>query len=115
MFVLICEEKGVDGSVQRRLFEVPRHETFNLARLGVLNQFLSQSETDGSIRNGNYVDLSDLRSVDTGLTMIKLRHCRERYDRLVRRLLRIRRDADDEQRWRHDLWQANVQWLESRS
>src|SRR5260370_12603857 len=103
MFVLICEEKGVDGSVRRRMFEVPRQGTFNLARLGVLNQFLSQSETDGSIRNGNYVDLADLRSVNSGLTMIKLRHCRERNDRLVRGFLSKGRDAHDEERWRQDL------------
>src|SRR5260370_26476693 len=115
MFVLICEEKGVDGSVRRRMFEVPRQETFNLARLGVLNQFLSQSETDGSIGNGNYVDLSDLRSVDAGLTMIKLRHCRERYDRLVRGFLSIDRDADAKQRSRQRLEHASVQRLVYRS
>src|SRR6202521_6395604 len=63
-FVLVFDQKGVDGSVHRRLFEVPRQEAFNLARLGVLNKFLSESETAGSIRNGNYIDLSDLCSVN---------------------------------------------------
>src|SRR5260370_26118646 len=101
--MLVPDQKGVDGSVQRRLFEVPRQETFNLARLGVLNQFLGQSETDGSIGNRNYINLADLRSVNTCLTTIELRHCRERYDRFVRGLLRIRPEADDEQRRRHDL------------
>src|SRR6266481_5946512 len=81
-FVLVLDQKSVDGSVEGRLFEVPRQETFNLARLGVLNQFLSESETNGSIRNGNYIDLSDLCSVNACLTTIKLRHSRERYDRL---------------------------------
>src|SRR6202022_447800 len=113
-FVLVLDQKSVDGSVQRRLFEMPRQEAFNLARLGVLNQFLSQSETDGSIRNGNYINLADLRSVDACLTAIKLRYCRERYDRLVRGLLRIRPEADDEQRACHDLQHANVQWREFR-
>jgi hypothetical protein len=102
-FVLVLDQKSVDGGVQRRLFEMPRQETFNLARLGVLNQFLSESETDGSIRNGNYIDLSDLCSVNACLTTIKLRHSRERYDRLVRGLLRIRDDAYDEQSRHHDL------------
>src|SRR5260370_33884008 len=113
--MLVPDQKGVDGSVQRRLLEVPRQETFNLARPGVLNQFLGQSETDGSIRNGNQINLADLRSVNAGLTTIKLRHCRERYDRLVRGLLRRRCEADDEQRRRHNLWHANVQWLVFRS
>src|SRR6202022_3902079 len=102
-FVLVLDQKGVDGSVHRRLFEMPRQETFNLARLGVLNQFLSQSETYGSIRDGNYIDLSDLCSVNARLTTVKPRHGRERYDRLVRGLLRIRDAADDEQSRRHDL------------
>src|SRR5712692_2412255 len=83
--------------------------------LAVLNQFPGQSETDGSIRKGNEVNLADLRSVNACLITIKLRHCRERYDRLVRGLLRIRPEADDEQRRRYDLWQPNVQWLEFRS
>src|SRR6266478_2047473 len=102
-FVLVPDQKGVDGSVQRRLFEMPRQETFNLARLGVWNQFLCQPETDGSIRNSNYIDLSDLCSVNACLTTIKLRHSRERYDRLVRGLLRIRDRAYDEQSRHHDL------------
>src|SRR5260370_15539610 len=102
-FVLVLDQKSVDGGVQRRLFEVPRQETFNLARLGVLTQFLSESETDGSIRNCNYIDLSDLCSVNACLTTIKLRHSRERYDRLVRGLLLIRDRAYDEQRRHHDL------------
>src|ERR1700687_5982053 len=102
-FVLVLDQKSVDGSVQRRFFEMPRQETFNLARLGVLNQFLSQSETDGSIRNGNYIDLSDLCAVNACLTTVKLRHSRERYDRTVRGLLRIRDHAYDEQNRRHDL------------
>src|SRR5260370_6426467 len=106
--MLVPDQKGVDGSVQRRLFEVPRQETFNLARLGVLNQFLGQSETDGSIGNGNYADLSDLRSVDASLTMIKLRHCRERYDQLVRRFLSIDRDVDYETHLRQPLWQSTA-------
>jgi hypothetical protein len=33
MLILILDQKGVDGSVHWRLFEVPRQETFNLARL----------------------------------------------------------------------------------
>src|SRR5437016_1497306 len=101
--VLVLDQKSVDGGVHRRLFKMPRQETFNLARLGVLNQFLSESETDGSIRNGNYIDLSDLCSVNARLTTIKLRHSRERYDRLVRGLLRIRDDAYDGQSRHHDL------------
>src|SRR6202521_376339 len=109
------DQEGVDRSVQRRLFEVSRQETFNLARLGVLNQFLGQSETDGSIRNGNQINLADLRSVNACLTTIKLRHCRERYDRLVRGLLSRRCQANDEQRACHDLLHANVQWREFRS
>src|ERR1700693_2846633 len=109
------DQEGVDRSVQRRLFEVPRQETFNLARLGVLNQFLGKSETDGSIRNGNYINLSDLCSVNAGVTTIKLRYCRERYDRLVRGLLSRRCEANDEQRACHDLRHENVQWPEVRS
>src|ERR1700688_4562359 len=109
------DKEGVDESVQRRLFEVPRQETLNLARLGVLNQFLGQSETDGSIRNGNDINLADLRSVDACLTAIKLRYCRERYDRLVRGLLSRPCEANDEQRACHDLRHANVQRREFRS
>src|SRR6202521_1964538 len=109
------DQKGVDGSVQRRLFKVPRQETFNLARLGVLNQFLGQFETDGSTRKGNDIDLSDLRSVNPCLTTIKLRYCRERYDRVVRGLLSRRCEANDEQRACHDLLHANVHWREFRS
>src|SRR6202162_6603247 len=97
------DQEGVDRSVQRRLFEVPRQETFNLARLGVLNQFLGQPETDGSIRNGDYINLADLRSVNACLTTIKLRHCRERYDRRVPRLVRRRCRVNDEQRACADL------------
>ena len=101
-FAFVFDQKGVDGSIYRRLFEVPRQKAFNLARPGVLNQFLGQSETDGSIRNGNYIELSDLCSVNPWLTTIKLGHSRERYDRFVRGLLRIRREADDEQSRRHN-------------
>src|ERR1700731_5119154 len=108
----MLDQKGVDGGVHGRLLKVPRQETFNLARLGDLNQFLGQSETDGSIRNGNDINLADLRSVNACLTTIKLRYCRERYDRLVRGLLGRRWEANDEQRACHDLGHANAQWLE---
>jgi len=109
-FDLHTENCALPGSQE----EVPRQETFNLARVAVLDQFLSQSETNGSIRNGNYIDLSEFCSVNACLTTVKLRHGRERYDRLVRGLLRIRGEAGDEQSRRHDLRDPNVKWLEFR-